>query len=217
MDRLTYENLKIIWDYMHLNMELRKADCVVGFGNYNVDIAFRAAELYHQKISSKVLFTGGLGRNTNDIWTKSEAERFAEIAMEQGVLKQDIIIENKSTNTAENILLTKSKLKEFGIDVKTMVGVHQPFMERRIYAALKVYWAEVDAVITSPQTTIEQYIENSAKQGLSEKTAIEVIVGDFQRIEVYAKKGYQIPQDIPPKAKEAFETMVELGYNGQLV
>ena len=56
MDRLAYENLEIIWDYMHLHMEPRPADCIVGFGNYNTAIALRAAELYHQKLAPKILF-----------------------------------------------------------------------------------------------------------------------------------------------------------------
>ena len=103
------------------------------------------------------------------------------------------------------------------MNVRTVLGVHQPFMERRIYAALKVYWPELDAVITSPRTSIEEYIQAAARQGLDEKTAVEVIVGDFQRIDVYAQKGYQIPQHIPEEAQRAFDALVELGYDGQLV
>ena len=62
MERLAYDNLKIIWEYMHMNMELCNVDCIIGFGNYNDDIALRAAELYKKGYSSKILFTGGLGR-----------------------------------------------------------------------------------------------------------------------------------------------------------
>ena len=44
-----------------------------------------------------------------------------------------------------------------------------------------------------------------------------MIVGDFQRISVYAKLGYQIPQEIPKEAMEAFDFLVMLGYTKQLV
>ena len=88
MERLAYDNLKIIWEYMHMNMELCNVDCIIGFGNYNDDIALRAAELYKKGYSSKILFTGGLGRNTNDLWTRSEAERFADIAVGEGVPRE---------------------------------------------------------------------------------------------------------------------------------
>lgn len=217
MEKLAYDNLKIIWDYMHMNMELEKADCIVGFGNYNDDIALRATELYKMGYAPKILFTGGLGRNTRDLWTQTEAERFADIAMKAGVPEADIIIENQAANTAENIIFTREKFESLNMKVRRFIGVHKPFMERRIFAALKVYWPDMDVIITSPQLSITEYIENSVKQGLDEKTVIDVIVGDFQRIDVYAKKGYQIPQDIPDKVKEAFKVMVRLGYTSELV
>lgn len=216
MEPSVYDSLTIIWDYMHLNMEPRRADCIVGFGNYNVQIAQRAADLYLQGFAPKILFTGGLGRNTDGRWTGSEAQRFAQIAMGRGVPEEDIILEERSTNTAENILFTREKLRELALPVKVILGVHQQFMERRIWAALKVYWPEIDAVITSPQTTLLEHIQNAAAQGLDEKTAIEVIVGDFQRIDVYAKRGYQIPQAIPEDAWAAFQFLVNRGYTGQL-
>ncbi len=217
MDELVSNNLKIIWDYMQMNMTPRKADCIIGFGNYNEDIPRRAAELYHQNLAPKVLFTGGLGRNTLGLWSGSEAERFAQIAMECGVPMDDIIIESQSTNTGENIAFTREKLQELGMNVSTILGVHHPFMERRIYAALKNYWPEVDAIITSPQLAILAYMENTLARGLDAQAAIDVIMGDFQRITVYAQKGYQIPQEIPDEVYRAFGVMVSLGYTGQLV
>jgi hypothetical protein len=64
---------------------------------------------------------------------------------------------------------------------------------------------------------LEEYIRNSVAQGMTEQGVIDVIVGDFQRISVYAKLGYQIPQEIPPQAEEAFRTLVALGCTGELV
>lgn len=217
MERQAYEYLKVIWDYMHLNMEPVKADCIVGFGNYNIAIALRAAELYRAGYAPKVLFTGGLGRNTAGMWTGSEAERFAAAAVAAGVPERDVIVEDRSTNTAENITFTRDKLAELGLPAKRLLGVHQPFMERRIWAAMKVYWPEADFTVTSPQVDIWQYLRDAVAQGLEEKAAIDVIVGDFQRMEVYARKGWQIPQEIPEEAWAAFRALVALGYDGQLV
>lgn len=217
MERRVEENLQVLWDYMHMGMEPRKVDCIVGFGSLNLPVAFRAAELYRLGYAPKILFTGGLGRNTEDKWDGSEAERFARAAMEQGVPAKDIILEEESTNTAENILFTREKFQKLNLNVKSILAVHQQFMERRIYAALKLHWPELDAVITSPQTGIQEYLDTVAVQGMGEKTAIEVIVGDFQRMDLYAKKGWQIPQSIPERAWAAFHTLEELGYYGQLL
>lgn len=216
MEQRVKENLQVLWDYMHMGMEPRKVDCIVGFGNLNLPVAVRAAELYRQGYAPKILFTGGLGRNTEDKWGGSEAERFAKVAMNQGVPAEDIILEKESANTAENILFTREKFRELHMDVKSILAVHQQFMERRIYAALKLHWPELDAVITSPQTSIQEYLDAVAVQGMEEKAAIEVIVGDFLRMDLYAKKGWQIPQSIPDQAWTAFHALVEIGYCGQL-
>ena len=217
MNETVYQHVNALWDYMKLDMPLQKADCIVGFGCYNEEIALRAAELYHQGYAPKVLFTGGLGRNTKEMWTVSEAERFAAIAVKAGVPEKNILIENKSTNTAENILFTKELFSALGMEVDSIIGIHKPFMERRLHAAMGVYWPEMKAVITSPQVSIEEYIRLSTAQGLDEKRVIEVLVGDYQRIDIYARKGYQLPQPFCADAQAAFEALVALGYIRELV
>lgn len=217
MEPAVYEYVKVLWDYMRLDMPLSKADCIVGFGCYNEDIALRCAELYHAGFAPRVLFTGGLGRNTKEMWTESEAERFARLAMSAGVPEGDILIENRSTNSAENIIFTRELLGKEGIAVQHLLGVHKPFMERRVMAAMGVYWPEVKFTVTSPQVTIEEYVALSVQQGMEEKRVIEVLVGDFQRIDVYARKGYQLAQEIPPHAMQAYAKLVSLGYTRELV
>ena len=210
------EPLQIIWDYLCLAQEPRKADCIVGFGNFNTNIARRAAELYHQGLAPKILFTGGLGRNTEGLFPEPEAVRFAKVAMACGVPAEDILIEDKSANTKENIEFTRSLLEAHGIPCNHILGVHQPFMERRIKAAMGVYWPELNFSVTSPQVTIPAYLASALEQGVTENAAISVIVGDFQRMELYAQKGYQLPQYIPEEAWAAFRQLVEMGYDKQL-
>ena len=209
-------HLQVLWDYLCLHREPTRADVIVGFGNFNTDIARRAAELYLQGYAPKILFTGGLGRNTEGLLPEPEAVRFAKVAMECGVPEADIILEDKSANTKENILFTREKLEELGIPHARILGVHQPFMERRIAAAMGVYWPELNFSVTSPRVTIPEYLERAKEQGISENASVSVIVGDFQRIELYAKLGYQLPQYIPPEAWEAYHTLVAMGYDKQL-
>ena len=208
--------LQVIWDYLCLNQTLEKADCIVGFGNFNTDIARRAAELYHQGYAPKVLFTGGLGRNTEGLLPEQEAVRFAKVAMECGVPAADILIEDKSANTKENIEFTRCLLEREGIPHGHILGVHQPFMERRIKAAMGVYWPELRFSVTSPQVTIPEYLARAKEQGISENASVSVIVGDFQRMDLYAKKGYQLPQHIPEEAWTAFRELVAMGFDKQL-
>ena len=208
--------LQVIWDYLGLHQRPEKADCIVGFGNFNVNIARRAAELYHQGYADRILFTGGLGRNTLGMLPEPEAVRFARIAMACGVPEEAILREDRSTNTKENILFTRAMLAERGLPRGHLLGVHQPFMERRIRAAFGVYWPEVKLTVTSPQVTIPEYLADAVEQGVTEEAAISVIVGDFQRMDLYAQKGFQLPEEIPQSAWDAFRALVALGYDKQL-
>lgn len=212
-----YEPLTILWSCLRRRSELRTADCIVGFGNYNLDIGIRAAELYHAGYAPKVLFSGGFGRNTEGLQNMTEADSFAEVALKNGVPEKDIIIENRSRNTAENINFTRGLLSENGISPSCLIGVHQPFMERRIASAFDVYWPEVELLTTSYECDIPTFFDHAASYGISMKTVIEELVGDFQRMELYADLGYQSRQEFPPEAREAYARLVELGYTGQLV
>lgn len=209
--------LRVIWNWMKLDMPVEKAGCIVGFGCINDDIAIRCAQLYKAGFAPRILFSGGLGRNTKSRWNTSEAERYRDIAVGLGVPEDVILIENRSTNTGENIVFSREILKTEGLADKRLLCVHKPFMERRVWAAMKAYWPEADFTMTSPELDMEEYIERTMAQGMTEKAVIDVIVGDVQRMEIYAEKGYQIPQPLPGEVRAAFEEMVKLGYTGELI
>ena len=179
------EPLQVIWDYLGMHQTPTKADCIVGFGNFNTNIARRAAELYHQGYAPRILFTGGLGRNTTHLFTEPEAVRFAKVAMECGVPEADIILEDKSTNTKENIDFMREIFEKQGIPHDHVLGVHQPFMEAK-------------------------------EQGMTENPSGSVLVGDLQRIALYAKLGQQTPQVIPEECWEAYHKLVAMGFDKQL-
>lgn len=210
------EYARILWDYMHLNQEPERSDVIVGFGCYDEDIPKRCAELFHGGFAPFVAFSGGLGRNTDRIWTKTEAERFAAIAVAEGVPEDRIILENRSTNSAENLLFTPRVLAERGVKAERIIAVHKPYVERRLWAAMQVYWPEVRALYTSPRVTLEEHIAHAIAAGMTEQGVIETIVGDIQRMDLYAQKGYQAPVEIPENVRAAFDALVKLGYTGQL-
>lgn len=209
--------LQILWDYLCLNQEVKQADVIVGFGSFDDNIARRSAELYLAGFAPKILFTGGLGRCTKGLFAQSEAERFRDVAVSLGVPKEDILLECHSTNTKENIEFTRAMLADTRTPHASILGVHKPYMERRITAAMGVYWPEQAFRVTSPRMTIADYLRDAKRQGMTEEAAISVIAGDFQRIDLYAKKGYQLPQYIPGEAWTAFHDLVSMGYDAQLV
>lgn len=204
---------KKLWDYHHMNQSLEKADCILVLGSHDLRVAERGAELYLQGYAPLIIFSGGLGRLTKDIWKESEAEKFAQVAGDVCVPKEAMLIENKSSNTGENILFTQQLLKEKGLNPKSFIVVQKPYMERRTYATFKKHWPDKNLLVTSPQLTFEEYpnIEISLEK------VINIMVGDLQRIKIYPEMGFQIAQEIPEDVWESYEKLVELGYNKQLV
>ena len=211
------ENVQILWDFMHMGQQPERADVIVGFGCYDEDIPKRCAELFRRGFAPYVCFSGGLGRNTSGIWRRPEAERFAAIAISDGVPVNRIILERESTNSAENLRFTPKVLAEAGVKAEKIIAVHKPYMEKRLWAAMQVYWPDVCAVYTSPQVSIEEHIAHAEKVGMTRKRVIETIVGDVQRMELYARKGYQVPVEMPAVVRAAFDALVAQGYTGQLV
>ena len=72
------EEIKVLWNYMKMNQQLKKADCIIGLGSVDTNVANVASELYLQGYADKVFFSGGLGKITNKIWNETEAEKFAK-------------------------------------------------------------------------------------------------------------------------------------------
>ena len=103
----TIDYIQTLWNYLVYEHPLTKADIIIGFGSNDTTIAKRATQIFHDGWAPYLLFSGGLGKGTDGIWNKTEAETFYNIALEEGVNKDKILIENKSTNTGENLHFSK--------------------------------------------------------------------------------------------------------------
>jgi len=204
---------KKLWDYHHVNHVLEPADCILALGSHDLRVAERAADLYLEGYASILILSGGLGNFTKGLWTKSEADLFAEVAVKKGVPERDILIENKSSNTGENILFTQLLLKEKGLDPKRFIVVQKPYMERRSLATFKKHWPEKELMVTSPQISFEDY----SNEEIPMERVINIMVGDLQRILLYPEKGFQIYQEIPADVWQANEELIALGFDQHLV
>ena len=204
---------RTVWDYHHMNHTMKKADCILVLGSHDTRVADRGAELYLQGLAPLLIFSGGLGRLTSDIWKETEADKFAAISLKMGVPANAILIENKSTNTGENILFTRQLLQQKNLNPQSFIGVQKPYMERRSYATFKKVWPEKDIIVTSPQISFNDY----PTVDLPLEKIIHIMVGDLQRIRLYAELNFQIAQEIPEDVWYAYEQLVKAGFSHQLV
>jgi hypothetical protein len=71
--------------------------------------------------------------------------------------------------------------------------------------------------VTSPQVAMDDYLRAYSNVSLSPADVVSIMVGDLQRIRVYAERGFQIPQEIPDDVWRAYEELVGLGFGSRLV
>lgn len=204
---------KILWDYHLLHHTMERSDCMLALGSHDLRVAHRAADLYLEGWAPLLVLSGGLGNFTKGMWTETEADLFAKIALDKGVPPHAILVENRSSNTGENILFTQQLLKGNGTDPSSFIVVQKPYMERRSYATFKKHWPDKKLIVTSPQIAFEQY----ANEEIPLERVINIMVGDLQRIKLYPAKGFQIYQDIPDEVWQAFEELVAAGFDKHLV
>ncbi len=211
------ELVERIWQYHQMHHQLSTADAILVLCSQDLPVADTAAQLFLDGWAPLLIFSGGLGSITKRLWSEPEADQFARTAIRMGVPPESILIENRSTNTGENILLTKQLLAEKRIDPRTFIVVQKPYMERRSYATFKKLWPEKDVIVTSPQVTLDQYLGMYSNAALSKEDVISIMVGDLQRIRLYPGKGFQIHQDIPDDVWDAYNELVKAGYDTHLV
>ena len=217
MDEQSHKLAQLIWDYHKLNHRLEKADAILVLCSHDERVAERAAALFLEQWAPIIIFSGGAGAITKQLWSEPEALRFARIAVDFGVPRDKIIIEDKSTNTGDNVRFTKQLLADLGYNLQRFILVQKPYMERRSFATFKKIWPEKDVMVTSPQINLDEYLSHYKHDSLSADDVVGIMVGDLQRIRLYPEKGFQIYQEIPEEVWHAYEGLVALGFNKQLI
>jgi uncharacterized SAM-binding protein YcdF (DUF218 family) len=217
MDNRTQTLAEKIWHYHQMKHRLEKADAILVLCSHDKRVAETGAQLFLDGWAPLLIFAGGLGSVTRGLWTEPEADQFAEIAIGMGVPCESILIENRSTNTGENVLFTRQLLAEKQIDPRRFILVQKPYMERRSFATFRKLWPEKECVVTSPRVSFDEYLAGYTNKEFSKEDVISIMVGDLQRIRLYAEKGFQIHQEIPPDVWSAYEELVRAGFSQRLV
>ena len=200
-----------LWNYHRLSHALAPADGILAFGSNDLRVAAHAAELFRQGLAPWVLFSGSRGRMTQD-FPETEAEAMARVARANGVPESAILIENRATNTGENIRFSREMLDAAGITLSKAIVVQKPYMERRTIAALEVQWPEVAFRASSPPLDFHAYCSGD----LGPELVIAAMVGDFQRLLDYPALGFASVQEVPAEALAAFHFLVSAGFRSQL-
>jgi len=206
-------DVEVLWAYHNMGHALRPCDAGIGLGSHDLGVAMVATDLFRRGFFPWLVFTGANAPTTIERFPQGEAVAYREYAVEHGVPSNAILIDATATNTEQNIKCSRALLEDHGVKVDSVLLMSRPYQQRRAYATCKKLWPEVDVVCHSLPLSLDDYLASIGDP----KKVVDMLVGDTQRIEVYAERGFAIPQHIPGEVKAAFDRLVAAGYVSRLV
>ncbi|MFJ4791773.1 YdcF family protein [Kitasatospora purpeofusca] len=210
---MQWNDALLLWHYQQMGHTLRPCTVAVGLGTHDLGVAAEAADLYLRGFAPRIVFTGGRNASRPDAFPHGEATHFAEHAIALGVPESAILCEPNARNTGENITFSRDLLTDAGVQVRSVLLVSTPYMERRAYATCRKVWPEVDIVCASARTGLPAYLEAVGDFRL----VINSMVGDVQRVIQYPERGFAEPQLVPEEVRDALQRLITAGFDQRLM
>jgi len=135
-ENLSPEDIDRITTYLDAATPVsERADLIFVFGSRQRTPAQLAAELYTQQIAPLIVLTGGINRSLGF----NEAEAHHAILIEAGIPAEHIILENRSTNTYENVTFALPLIEEVlpQASIHSVLAVCKWMHSRRAVMTLK--------------------------------------------------------------------------------
>ncbi|AOS65565.1 YdcF family protein [Actinoalloteichus hymeniacidonis] len=206
-------DVETLWAYHDMHHELRRVDVCIGLGSHDLGVATYAAELYHQGLFGRIVFTGANAPTTIERFPRGEAVHYREHANSLGVPTESITVETEATNTHQNLAYSRAVLTAAGIAPTSILLISRPYQQRRAYATCRKVWPEVNVLCSSQPLPLDEYVDSIGDVN----RVINMLVGDTQRITEYAKRGFAIEQEMPADVQAAYDRLVDVGYTSRLI
>ncbi len=209
----TADAIEILWNHLRLGRALAPADLILVPGHADLRCAAFAARLHRAGLAPRLVFSGASGRSTAGLFRESEAAAFARVARAHGVPDDAILLEDRATNTGENVRFTRDLLARAGIAARRVIAVQKPYAERRALATLALHWPEADFTLASPPGDFAAYCDAR----FTPRDTVEMMVGEIHRLLVYPDRGWQRADPVPGPVIDAFLHLVAAGHRRELV
>lgn len=140
---------EIIFNGIEYHDEIAKYALVFGHPEYLTFRVQRAIALYKMGRIEKIILSGGIGAK-DTVSTESEAIKMKRIAIAQGIPEEDLILEDKSTTTIENVQNVANYFKEIKYEGKEIILISSVWHMRRCLAIAKKYLLMFDNFYFAP-------------------------------------------------------------------
>ena len=213
LERDVYDAGACLYSYLAMPAEApATTDCVIVLGSKYLDVARFAGELCARRGYPVVVFSGNRGRNTAG-FASTEAETFERIARPFLPATTKVLLETGSTNTGDNIRLSLRLLAEKSIDCRNFLLIQNPTMTRRALATFQKELPGVFVTCLPPDRTYDDYLSRPDEA----RSFLDDLVGNFQRILVYPRLGYQTVQPVPEEVLTSYRFLLSRGFDRQLL
>jgi len=202
-DPLVRTQAEMVFDWLRADDPIPpQADAAMGFGHFDLRVPRLCGELLSAQTCRRLLFTGGIGAGTGRL-PGAEADSFFGVLQAEfpRLSAADCLVENRSTNTAENIRFSRDLAQSrglpwtFGAGIKTAILVAHAVRLRRVRQTWLQLASEVRIAAIAPAT---DYATDFGLHQEQQASLIAQIVGEVERLMAYAEKGWIAPVAIPP-------------------
>jgi hypothetical protein len=196
---------RVLFDYLYLrDPEIGPADAVIGFGHFDLKIPRRCLELHRRGLAPLIVFSGGRGAGTADLG-QAEARAFLD-EIQAHASEGAVLLEDRSTNTGENVEATARLLEDEGRPlgsgggVRTALIVANACRQRRVDLTCRRHHPDVRWINAPPATSFLEEVALYAGKG---QDLVPLLSGEIQRLLDYPARGFCLPAHIPPEVLAA--------------
>ena len=200
-----------IFDYLAATDPLpdTPVDAIVGFGTFDLGLPRLCGDLYQRGCAPWLIFTGGIGAGTADLGQPEADAWRTELKRSHPHLPAEcLILENRSTNTAENIRFTAELLQRdhparaFGAGIRRVIGVASPSRLRRVALTWRKLQPTVPLLRMRPPAATY-----ATEQALYTAKGFDYdahLAGEIERIIDYAERGWTAREPLPALIAAAY-------------
>ena len=180
-------NTEEITDYIFLDDIEPKGDIAFVFGTWNAwkGSVEKAVEIYKKGLVPKIIFSGGLNKKYGIV----EGEAMAKEAVKLGVPEKDVLAENESTNTLENVLFSIQVMdKEIGLqNIKIITAIVKNYHARRALMTLRKHIPAHIKLKAVPYYS--EYYPFTKENWFETDIGKEKVMEEVEKIKIYLAKG----------------------------
>lgn len=186
-------------------------DAVIGFGVFDLRLPSFCGDLFRAGAAPWLIFTGGIGAGTGQLGRpEADAWRDALRRTHPEINDAALILENQSTNTAENIAFTAALLARhhpalaLGCSLRSVIIVTSPSRLRRVRLTLRHLQPGLRVTGLLPAHTFVGEAQLYAENGFD---YVAHLVGELDRIVDYPARGWIAAESLPPEIEAARERL----------